>query len=148
MKAAVDTNLLVYAEGLNSDDRRREARALLQRLNGRAVLPAQVVFELFNVLMRKGQRSPVEARWAALQWCEQFPLLEVADGSTWVALELVEECRLSVWDAIVLATAELGQCQVLLSEDLQHGFCWRGVTVVNPFAAPQHPLLEALLAGD
>jgi len=40
--------------------------------------------------------------------------------------------------------AEAG-CRLLLSEDLQDGFTWRGVTVVNPFAAERHPLLAALL---
>jgi hypothetical protein len=36
-----------------------------------------------------------------------------------------------------------------LSEDLQEGFTWGGVTVINPFASPQHPLLQALLEeGD
>jgi hypothetical protein len=33
----------------------------------------------------------------------------------------------------------------MLSEDLQAGFTWAGVTVVNPYAAVKHDLLEALL---
>jgi hypothetical protein len=32
-----------------------------------------------------------------------------------------------------------------LSEDMQDGFSWRGVTVVNPFASKRHPLLDGLL---
>jgi len=28
---------------------------------------------------------------------------------------------------------------------LHHGFTWRGVTVVNPFAEPRSPLLIGLL---
>jgi hypothetical protein len=31
------------------------------------------------------------------------------------------------------------------SEDLQEGFTWGGVTVVNPFAAAVHPLLAMML---
>jgi predicted nucleic acid-binding protein len=38
-------------------------------------------------------------------------------------------------------------CRLLLSEDLQEGFTWRGVTVTNPFAKSRHPLLDALLEG-
>jgi hypothetical protein len=34
-----------------------------------------------------------------------------------------------------LAVAAKGSCRLLLSEDLQDGFSWRGVTVANPFAA-------------
>ncbi len=41
------------------------------------------------------------------------------------------------------AAAEAG-CRLLLSEDLQEGFTWGGVTVVNPFAATVHPLLEEM----
>jgi hypothetical protein len=35
-----------------------------------------------------------------------------------------------------------------LSEDLQEGFTWAGVTVVNPFASTQHALLQAPLEED
>jgi predicted nucleic acid-binding protein len=35
---------------------------------------------------------------------------------------------------------------LLLSEDLQDGFTWRGVTVANPFGAAKRPLLAAMLA--
>lgn len=41
-------------------------------------------------------------------------------------------------------TAE-NHCRVLLSEDMQDGFTWRGVTVVNPYRIPSHPLLASLL---
>ena len=34
---------------------------------------------------------------------------------------------------------------MLLSGDMQDGFVWRGVTVVNPFAATPHPMLVDLL---
>jgi hypothetical protein len=41
-----------------------------------------------------------------------------------------------------------GGFRLLLSEDLQDGFTWRGVTVTNPFAAALHPLLAALLTVE
>jgi hypothetical protein len=34
---------------------------------------------------------------------------------------------------------------LFLSEDLQEGFTWGGVTVTNPFAPALHPLLAVLL---
>jgi len=48
-------------------------------------------------------------------------------------------------DAIILAAAADSGCRLLLSEDLQDGFSWRGVTVTNPCAKRRHLLLEALL---
>ncbi len=54
--------------------------------------------------------------------------------------------RLGIWDAVILSAAADARCRLLLSEDLQDGFTWRGVTVVNPFASSPHRLLAALLA--
>jgi predicted nucleic acid-binding protein len=56
--------------------------------------------------------------------------------------------QLAFWDAIVLSAAADANCRVLLSEDLQDGFTWSGVTVVNPFAATPHPLLDAALGPN
>jgi predicted nucleic acid-binding protein len=36
------------------------------------------------------------------------------------------------------------RCRLLLSEDLQTGFTWRGVTVVNPLREQKHPLFKAM----
>ncbi|MCA7120267.1 MAG: hypothetical protein LGL72_12845 [Acidibrevibacterium sp.] len=47
----------------------------------------------------------------------------------------------------VLRPSQAG-CRLLLSEDLQEGFTWAGVTVVNPFSSPRHALLNALLEED
>lgn len=63
-----------------------------------------------------------------------------------MATELAAEHRLQIWDSIVLAVASASRCRLLLSEDMQEGFAWGGVTVVNPFAAARHPLLQDLLA--
>ncbi len=61
------------------------------------------------------------------------------------AVELAGAHQLAIWDAVVLAAAAQASCDILLTEDLQDGFHWRGVTVVNPFAEPMSPLLDAFL---
>lgn len=52
--------------------------------------------------------------------------------------------RLGWWDAVVLSAAADARCRLLLSEDLQEGFTWGGVTVTNPFSSSCHPLLQAM----
>lgn len=37
------------------------------------------------------------------------------------------------------------RCDLLLSEDLQDGFAWRGVTVTNPFGSAPDPRIVNLL---
>jgi predicted nucleic acid-binding protein len=52
---------------------------------------------------------------------------------------------LASWDALVLNVAAEGGARLLLTEDLHHGFSWRGVRVVNPLIEPQDSLLRQLL---
>jgi predicted nucleic acid-binding protein len=40
---------------------------------------------------------------------------------------------LSFWDALVAAAAHEARCEVLLTEDLQHGMDLDGVRVADPF---------------
>ena len=69
MRVALDTNVLAYAEGINGAERRDAALALIRRLpQEAAVVPAQVLGELFNVLVRKGGKSRSDARDALLSW--------------------------------------------------------------------------------
>jgi len=59
MRVALDTNIMVYAEGLNGPAKMREAIDLLQKLpQDLIVTPAQTLGELFNVLVKKARRSP------------------------------------------------------------------------------------------
>jgi predicted nucleic acid-binding protein len=63
------------------------------------------------------------------------------------AADLAADHGLSIWDSVIVAASANAGCRLLLSEDLQDGFTWHGVTLVNPFATTRHPLLTALLAA-
>jgi predicted nucleic acid-binding protein len=62
MRAAVDTNILAYAEGVNGFEPRQAALGILRRLPTPAtVIPIQALGELYNVLVRKTGRSAGDA---------------------------------------------------------------------------------------
>lgn len=146
MRVALDTNVLAYAEGVNGADQRGPALDLVQRLPQEAtIIPVQVLGELFNVLVRKGGKSRAKAREALLSWRDTFPVIETSPAIMLAAADLATDHRFGIWDAVVLSAASEANCRLLLSEDLQEGFTWGGVTVVNPFASPRHALLGALL---
>jgi predicted nucleic acid-binding protein len=52
------------------------------------------------------------------------------------ALEFSSAHHLQIGDAVVLTAAADAGCALLPSEDFQHGFAWRGVTVRNYLATP------------
>jgi len=146
VRVALDTNILAYAEGVNGAARKVNALDLIQRLPaGSALLPVQTLGELFQLLVRKVNRTPAQARSAILGWRDAFPLIETSETVIVGAAELAATHRFSFWDGVVLASAAEGGCRLLLSEDLQEGFTWNSVTVTNPFGVSSHPLLTGLL---
>lgn len=146
MNVAIDTNVLAYAEGVNGARNRDAAIGLLQALPPESTMvPVQALGELFTVLVRKAGQPRTAAAAAVLSWGDAFPLIETSNEVLLAATDLAEAHQLSLWDAVMLSAAADARCRLLLSEDLQEGFTWRGVTVTNPFASRRHPLLEALV---
>ena len=149
MRIALDTNVLAYAEGINGTKRRDAALTLLRQLPQEAtVVPVQVLGELFNVLVRKGGKSRNDARNALQSWRDTFPVVETSPDVMVAAADLATDHQLGIWDAVILSAASQSGCRLLLSEDLQEGFTWAGVTVVDPFSSSKHALLQALLGED
>jgi predicted nucleic acid-binding protein len=151
LRVALDTNLLVYAEGIAPLERDAHkpaaARELIAALPTEGVLlPVQVLGEFYRVLVGKAGRTPVDARAAIMDWRDSFAVLDTSAAVMLAAVDLAADHRLSIWDAVVLAAAAEAGCRLVLSEDMHAGFAWRGLTVVDPFAADPHPLLAALLS--
>jgi len=148
VRVALDTNIMVYAEGIDDDRMQAIAIELVLKLpSGSTILPIQTLGELFNVLVRKGGRSRDAARAAVLKWRDGFPVIETSAAIMLAATDLAVDHRLSIWDSVILSAAAQAGCRLLLSEDFHDGFTWNGVTVTDPFSASRHPLLEALIAG-
>ncbi len=97
------------------------------------------------MLTRKAGRSRDDARAALLSWRDAFQIADTSSEVMLAAADLAADHRLGIWDAVILSVASRAGCRLLLSEDMQDGFIWGGVTVLNPFASPQPALLASLL---
>ena len=145
----VDTNVLVYRS--DASDPVKQARAdtwhafLWRSRAGR--LSFQVLLELYSTLTRK-LKPAVDAREAREIVRELTEWKPISVGAAVVerAWFLEERHALSWWDALIVAAAQVCECDVLLTEDLQHGQVFDGVRVVNPFAAPNRTPSEVLAA--
>ena len=146
MRVALDTNVLAYAEGVSDSSMRATALDLVDRLPPTSVVvPVQVLGELFEVLVRKAGRPPTEARAAILSWRNAFAIQETSEPILLAAMDLFINHHFGLWDAVIVCAAAEADCHLLLSEDMQDGFIWQGVTIANPFARSRHPLLQGLL---
>jgi predicted nucleic acid-binding protein len=107
----------------------------------------QVLGETFRVLTGKGKLPVSEAHAIVMKWRNLLAIVATTNELMLSALELAADHKIYIWDALVLAAAAEARCDLLLSEDFQDGFAWRGVTVVNPFAEKPHKMLAKLLRG-
>jgi len=147
MRIALDTNVMAYAEGLGDETRCAAAITLIEQLPADLVLlPAQTLGELYRVLTGKAKREATEVREVILGWADSFVVADSSWTAFQSALDLAADHGLQIWDALIISIAAENHCRLLLSEDLQNGFTWRGVTVVNPFAMPRSRLLVSVLS--
>lgn len=132
----LDTNILIYAAGLNGDDERAaKARAIVTADQPYAV-SVQVIQEFYDRATRGTGGMARLVREEALSFIAQWrtfrvePLtLELFDRAMQIAARL--GCR--YWDCAILAAAQIAGCHTLLSEDLQDGREVDGLRIVNPF---------------
>ena len=129
MSAFFDANILVYAQqtGRTAD----RARALFA---GGGKLSVQVLNEFTAVSRRKQRRDwheIAEAISDALALVDP-PLALTLDLHA-AARVLAEDHRLSFYDALVVATAIEAGCNILYTEDMQHGRKFGSLAIVNPF---------------
>ena len=128
MKPFFDTNILVYAF---LDVVKRE-KALNALSNG-GTISAQVLNEFTNVALRKFGRTWDETASAIATIRMRFPVIEPITAKTHsAAMSLVRSHKLSFYDALIVASALLAECDVLFSEDLQNGQRIRALVVRNP----------------
>lgn len=148
-RVALDSNILVYIAGVAhvAADKAKieDARAVVQKLSAASVIaPVQALGELFVVLRRSGVAA-AKARDTVVDMLETFATPASEPRTARAAADLVVDHKLQFWDAMIVAAAVDAGCTLLLSEDMQHGFVTRGLTIVNPLADETHPKLMAIL---
>ncbi len=125
-----DTNVLIY---LASGDPARADRAEKLLTKGGAT-SVQVLNEVANVARRKMQMSWPEAR-SFLSILRR--LLSVHSVTTEIhenGLAFAERYNLSVYDAMIAASALAADCDTLWSEDMQDGMVINDrLRIINPF---------------
>lgn len=130
-RAFLDTNVLVYA--FTHDTRADAAEAVLAR---RCETSVQVLNEFANVARRKlrmGWDELAEALAAVRALCSAIHPVDLEVHQR--AMEFAERYALSVYDALIVASARKAGCAVLYSGNMKDGLQIDGaLRIFNPFA--------------
>jgi predicted nucleic acid-binding protein len=121
------------------------SRSLDRAVRLNCVLTLQALAEFFHVTTRKGMVARAEAAAQLRDWTTEFPIISADSGALWMALEFTVDGRFGWWDALLLATAERHGCAIVLSEDMQDGVRFGGVTILDPFVGDELPEAVAAL---
>jgi predicted nucleic acid-binding protein len=125
-----DSNVLLY---MASADTVKADRAEEIVVAGGAI-SVQVLNELTNVTRRKMQFSWQETREFLSTLRDLLPVHPLTSEIHGTGLELAERYGLAIYDAMIAASAIHAECQILWSEDMQHGMMLdKGLRILNPF---------------
>jgi predicted nucleic acid-binding protein len=127
----IDTNVLVYL--ISEDVRKADIAAAI--LEAAPAISVQVLNEFISVARRKHKKSwfdVLDIVDAAKEICEVVPLTQDMQER---AVEFAMTSQIDIYDANIVAAAELSGCDVLYTEDLNDGQRVGRVMIRNPFVA-------------
>lgn len=130
----LDTNILIYATSVSADHASRApvARAWVQRTDWG--VSTQVLMEFYaNARQPQHGLLPTAAQDFVERIAARRPVQAVDKELVLDALALRHRYYLSHWDAAILCAAQRLGARTVVSEDMEHGRDYGGVTVLNPF---------------
>jgi predicted nucleic acid-binding protein len=129
VKAFFDTNILVYTA--TSEAKKQKAVDCLRR---GGVASVQVLNEFVHVAHRKLRHDWPQIELAlGLFRASLDDVVPVTLTTHENAVALARDHRVAFYDAVIVASAIEAGCDILYSEDMQHGRSIGGLSIVNPF---------------
>ncbi len=131
-KVFIDSNVVVYAIGQASTKAHQAAPLFV----GKPTISTQVLSETANVASRRLGLSVADIRKLIVSLQALCTVELISLPTVHAALDIRERYGFSWYDSLIVATALEADCQLLYSEDMQHGQVIEGrLRVINPFLA-------------
>lgn len=131
----LDTNILLYAYDPSHRGKQVIAQELVRRaLAGDVLVSTQVLAECSATLLHKiSPPAPLRQLKAILHALAPIRVILPDGDMVQRAVEAHAEYGIHFYDGMIVAAAERGGCQRILSEDLHPGQRYFGIAVENPF---------------
>jgi len=131
----LDTNVVVYAYDDSNPRKQEVARRLLREgVSGKIVILTQVLGEFASTMLHKV--SPPATADAVMEGLDALATIRLVVPDAELVRRAVQARAaygIHFYDGMIVAAAERAGCQRILSEDLNAGQEYFGVTVSNPF---------------
>lgn len=131
MSSFFDSNVLVYL----ADPRSEKSMLADQLVEEGGFISVQVLNEFANAARRKLKMSPEKLAEFLDAFQNMFEVVPVTVDVHRRAMEFAFSTNFSIFDSNIIAAAELAGCDVLYTEDMNHGQRVGRVMIRNPFVA-------------
>ncbi len=132
MRVFFDTNILVYAAGM--DAKSVIARELLLR---GGIVSVQILNEFINVARKKMLHDwPMVERALSYYRDALDEPVALTDTTHRLGVQIARKHGFHIYDSMIIASASLAGCGILYTEDLSDGALIAGVQIRNPFKSP------------
>ena len=130
----IDSNVFIYAADSRDPVKREIARKTLASVvrSGDGVINVQVLNEFASVAYRKLKLTVDEIK-SYIKLFRAIPVLPMSENVTEKGLDVMNRYSLQFYDSLLLVSASSCGCNEFITEDLNDGQVYYGVTVVNPF---------------
>ncbi|HYW41102.1 MAG TPA: PIN domain-containing protein [Terriglobales bacterium] len=133
----LDTNIFVYSLDPVDPRKARVAEELVTRGVGSrlGVISYQVVQEFMNVSLRQFRATMTVTELELYFFKVLLPMMTIpsSSGLFLEALRLKRADQIAWYDSLIVAAAIQGGCEILYSEDMQHGRRFGDLVIQNPF---------------
>jgi predicted nucleic acid-binding protein len=132
----VDTNILIYSIDPTDAVKHTIAKTLMADVYlGGGPLSLQCLTEFYAVCTRKAHLATSnQVAEVVANASDSMQIFPASHEDLFAAMKIHQQHRIQFFDALLLATARRVGCNVMLSEDVQDGHDYDGITVRNPFA--------------
>ncbi len=131
----LDTNILIYAALDDIDDQNKRNRAIRLIDEGSCALSVQVLneFVVQSTHTKRQNALELDQALAYVKTWLRFPIQELTLQLFERAAFVMQLGGFSWWDSLIVAAAQAQGCDILYSEDMQHGRIIEGLKIVDPF---------------
>lgn len=135
----LDTNIFVYGLLASEPLKKQRAIQLIEYAlgSGQGCVSYQVLQEFANVALKKFAQRFTPSECQLFMAAAMVPLCRVQSSIALLdtALALKASTAYSLYDSLIIASAQAAGCDTLYTEDLQHHQLIGDMRIVNPFLA-------------
>lgn len=135
-KVFIDSNIWLYALIQSKGEQKKslKAKACIDTADS-IVISTQVVNEVCVNLMRKGNKEAVFINQFIHDFVSSYPVINQTKDDLLSAASIRQDYHFSYWDSLIIASALRSKCEIIYSEDMQHGLnIYNQLSICNPLS--------------